>query len=146
MLEVTLIFNVGPYGTLIDGLAYDIQQRRFGPDIEEATVDDTGTWDDWDQFADRVSKTARRFVYEMQREFKRRNPKTVNVAADDQRHQDAQALVGYLVDRQPLPADRAKRERLRRLAHLVGLDFPVPAGRARRTKKRAKTIIIPVRR
>ena len=72
----------------------DFQQRIFGPDVYEEVVDETGTWDNWEQFRDRVLAVANDFVWAMEWEFKRRNPTTVNVGADARRRQDAKDLVG----------------------------------------------------
>jgi hypothetical protein len=145
-LEVNLMFQAGPYGTTIQASGTDFQQRMFGPDLYEEAVDETGTWDNWEQFRDRVLTVANHFVRAMEWEFKRRNPTTVNVGADASRRQAAKDLVAYLVDRQRLTHDRARRERLRKFARLVGLDFPLPTDRSPRTKRRPQTMIIPVRR
>jgi len=145
-LEVNLMFQAGPYGTTIEATGVDFQQRIFGLDVHEETTDDTGTWDNWEQFRQRVLTVASHFVWAMEWEFKRRNPTKVNISADARRRQDPKDLVAYLVDRQRLTRDRARRERLRRFAQLVGLDFPLSADRSPRTKRSPKMMIIPVRR
>jgi hypothetical protein len=145
-LEVNLMFQAGAYGTTIHAIGVDGRQRIFGPDVDEEVVDDTGTWDNWEQFGNRVLTVANHFVWAMEWEFKRRNPKTINVGSDAGRRQDAKDLVAYLVDRQPLMRDRARHARLRRFARKVGLDFPVSHDRARHTKNKPRMMIKPVRR
>ncbi len=145
-LEVNLTFQAGPYGATIQATGVDFQQQIFGPDVYEEAVDESGTWDNWEQFRARVCAVANHFVWEMEWEFKRRNPTTVNVGTDAKLRQDAKDLVAYLVDRQRLTRDRARRERLRKFARMVGLDFPLSPDRGPHTKNKPQMMIIPVRR
>ncbi len=87
--------------------------------------DETGRWDDWDRFERVARSVLEQYLQRMRTEYEDRNPDRANTVRDDRLRQDAKDLVAYLVDRNPLTSDRAQRERLRRFADLIGLDFPV---------------------
>jgi hypothetical protein len=130
LFEYEILVSMGPYEATLYSAGIDCtkdyrESWQALPHFDEEFLDPTGRWDDWDRFKERAHAIIDAVLQHMRREYERRNPEQVNVAADDALHDDAKALAAYLVDRGWLAPDRAQRERLRRFAARIGLDFPI---------------------
>lgn len=121
-----MLLQAGPYGALVlaDGLN-TMSSEPLGPTVHIELPDPTGRWDDWERLEAAARGALDQLLSRMRHEYEDRHPEQINVSADAARHQDARELVAYLLDGESLGRDRAKHERLRRFADLLGLDFPV---------------------
>ena len=124
--EGNVLLQAGPYGALVlaDGLI-TTSSESLGPTVHIEFPDPTGRWDDWERFQAEAQGALDQLLSRMRRAYEDRHPEQVNVGADAARHQDARDLAAYLLDGKALGRDRAKHQRLRRFADLLGLDFPV---------------------